>query len=205
MRRVTRYHAAGMGAPLEVLALLEVHDVPASKADERVAGARHRVVELGGGAAASRGWLLSDGWDGGGAVVSGALVGIAGREWSRCVGWSVGAADLAVHLADVRQRERGGLERFVREDMLPRRHLHTTVLRRVVEALGEAGGLCTARARGADGDVVVCTLEPGAAAWTRGRRSEAESRAAGARRMRRSGTTRWRPALRRPLLKDHRN
>ncbi len=31
----------------------------------------------------------------------------------------------------------------------------------MLEALGEAGGLCTARARNADGDVVVCTLDAG--------------------------------------------
>ncbi|MEU5629863.1 hypothetical protein [Streptomyces tendae] len=33
--------------------------------------------------------------------------------------------------------------------------------RLVLEALGEAGGLCTARTRNADGGVVVCTLDGG--------------------------------------------
>ncbi|MEU0477218.1 hypothetical protein [Streptomyces olivaceus] len=62
----------------------------------------------------------------------------------------------------MRQRERGDLvrlERFVRENVLPRPH--TTAWRRVLEALGEAGGLCTARTRNADGGVIVCTLDAG--------------------------------------------
>ncbi|MEU0088363.1 hypothetical protein [Streptomyces sp. NPDC006274] len=60
----------------------------------------------------------------------------------------------------MRQRERADLvrlERFVRENVLP----HTTARRRVLEALGEASGLCTARTRNADGDVIVCTLDAG--------------------------------------------
>ncbi|MEU5092925.1 hypothetical protein [Streptomyces sp. NPDC021356] len=64
----------------------------------------------------------------------------------------------------VRQRERADLmrlEALVRESVLPRTHPHTTARRRVLEALGEAGGLCTARTRDADGDVIVCTLEAG--------------------------------------------
>ncbi|MGW9618977.1 hypothetical protein ACWGUP_28485 [Streptomyces diastaticus] len=50
----------------------------------------------------------------------------------------------------MRQRERAGLvrlEEFVRGHVLPGTHLHTTARRRVLEALGEAGGLCTARTR----------------------------------------------------------
>ncbi|WJV51892.1 hypothetical protein [Streptomyces flavofungini] len=97
-------------------------------------------------------------------AVSKALVGIADREWSRRRGRSAGAAELAVQIADVRQRERADLarlERFVRQDVLPGTHPHTTARRRVLEALGEAGGLCTARTRNADGDVIVCTLEAG--------------------------------------------
>ncbi|MCX0247932.1 hypothetical protein [Streptomyces drozdowiczii] len=53
------------------------------------------------------------------------------------------------------------LERFVRESVLPNTHPHTTARRQVLEALGEAGGLCTARTRNADGDVVVCALDAG--------------------------------------------
>ncbi|MFD7498270.1 hypothetical protein ACFV8T_39160 [Streptomyces sp. NPDC059832] len=53
------------------------------------------------------------------------------------------------------------LEMFVRETVLPRTHPHTTARRRVLEALGEAGGLCTARTRNSDGDVIVCTLDAG--------------------------------------------
>ncbi|MBL3670775.1 hypothetical protein JL475_33420 [Streptomyces sp. M2CJ-2] len=44
--------------------------------------------------------------------------------------------------------QRADLERltaFVRETVLPRTCPHTTERRRVLEALGEAGGLCTAR------------------------------------------------------------
>ncbi|MFI2764771.1 hypothetical protein ACH5A3_39025 [Streptomyces echinatus] len=76
------------------------------------------------------------------------LVGIADREWSRRGGRSARPAELAVHIADVRQRERADLvrlERFVRENVLPGTHPYTTARRRVLEALGEAGGLCTAR------------------------------------------------------------
>ncbi|MFJ3190993.1 hypothetical protein [Streptomyces halstedii] len=97
-------------------------------------------------------------------TVSEALVGIADRDWSRRDGRSVGVAELAVHLADVRQRERADLvrlETFVRETVLPHTYPHTTQRRRLLEALGEAGGLCTARAVNSDGDYVVCTLDAG--------------------------------------------
>uniref|UniRef100_UPI0020B6A53A hypothetical protein n=1 Tax=Streptomyces sp. AC602_WCS936 TaxID=2823685 RepID=UPI0020B6A53A len=123
-----------------------------------------QVVELDGMAPASRGSLFADGWDDGVRAVSEALVGIADREWSRRGGWSAGTAELAVHIADVRQRERADLvrlEKFVRESVLQRTHPHTTARRRVLEALGEAGGLCTARTRNSDGDVIVCTLDAG--------------------------------------------
>lgn len=108
--------------------------------------------------------MFEDGWDDGVKAVSEALVGIADRDWSRCGSRSAGSAELAVHLADVRQRERAGLvrlERFVREPMLLRTYLHTTVRRRALERLGEAGGLTTARTRNSDGDVIVCTLDAG--------------------------------------------
>jgi hypothetical protein len=64
----------------------------------------------------------------------------------------------------VRQRERADLVRlkkFVRETVLPGTQPHSTARRRVLEALGEAGGLCTAQTRNADGNVVVCTLDAG--------------------------------------------
>ncbi|MFF3748694.1 hypothetical protein ACWDFH_20790 [Streptomyces kronopolitis] len=129
-----------------------------------VAGAQSEVVELDGMAPVSRGEAFADGWDDGVTAVSEALVGIADRGWSRRGGRSAGAAELAVHLVDVRQRERTDLvqlERFVRESVLLRTHPHTTAWRRVLEALGEAGGLCTARALNADGDRIVCTLDAG--------------------------------------------
>ncbi|MFC9878004.1 hypothetical protein ACFVJW_00010 [Streptomyces libani] len=98
-------------------------------------------------------------------AVSEALVDIADRDWSRRGGRSAGAAELAVHLADGRQRERAGLvrlEAFVRETVLPRTHLNTTQRRRVREALGEAGGLCTARTvEMSSGDVILCTRGAG--------------------------------------------
>ncbi|WP_079170839.1 hypothetical protein [Streptomyces sp. CC53] len=172
LRRVTQYQTAGVNARLRLFALLEAQGVPASEADDlvaaleagAVAGAQCEVVELGGMTPASRGEVFEDGWDEGVATVSEALVGIADREWSRRGGRSAGAAELAVHIADVRQRERADLvrlERFVRESVLPGTHPHTTARRRVLEALGEAGGLCTARTRNTDGDVVVCTLDAG--------------------------------------------
>lgn len=66
----------------------------------------------------------------------------------------------------MRQRERPDLvrlKRYVREAVLPATYPHTTARRQVLEALREAGGLCTARTRNAhgDGDVVVCTLDAG--------------------------------------------
>lgn len=146
--------------------------MPASEADDlvaaleagAVAGAQSEVVELDGMAPRSRGPVFEDGWDDAVKTVSEALVGIADRDWSRRGGRSAGFAELAVHLADVRQRERAGLarlEKSVRENVLPRTHPHTTARRRVLEVLGEASGLCTARTRNADGDVIVCTLDAG--------------------------------------------
>ncbi|MEU9558336.1 hypothetical protein [Streptomyces fumanus] len=120
----------------------EADDLVAALEAGTVAGAQCQVVELDGMAPASRGVLFVDGWDEGVRTVSEALVGIA----------------------DVRQRERADLvrlERFVREAVLPGTRPHTTARRWVLEALGEAGGLCTARTRNADGDVMVCTLDAG--------------------------------------------
>lgn len=49
---------------------------------------------------------------------------------------------------------------FVRETVLPRTHPHTTERRRVLEALGKAGGLCTARTvELSTGTVILCTRE----------------------------------------------
>ncbi|MFJ8495457.1 hypothetical protein ACIRBZ_45100 [Streptomyces sp. NPDC094038] len=171
---MTQYQTAGVNARLKVFALLEAQGVPSSEADDlvaaleagAVAGAQCEVVELGGMAPASRGSLFADGWDDGVRAVREALVGIADREWPRRDGRSAGASELAVYMADVRQRERADLvrlERVVRESVLPGTHPHTTARRRVLEALGEAGGLCTARTRNADGDgdVAVCTLDAG--------------------------------------------
>lgn len=172
VHRVSQYQTAGTNARLKLLALLEEQGVPASEADDlvaaleagAVAGAQSEVVELDGMASASRGELFADGWDEGVTAASEALVGIADRDWSRRGGRSAGAAELDLHIADVRQRERADLvrlERFVRESVLPRTRPHTTARRRALEALGKAGGLCTARTRNADGDVVVCALDAG--------------------------------------------
>ncbi|MFJ5680758.1 hypothetical protein [Streptomyces sp. NPDC093097] len=53
------------------------------------------------------------------------------------------------------------LEAFVRETVLPRTHPNSTARRRVLEALGEAGCLCTARAVNSDGDVILCKRKSG--------------------------------------------
>ncbi|MFJ8650657.1 hypothetical protein ACIRNI_31690 [Streptomyces sp. NPDC093546] len=169
---MSQYQTAGANARLRLFALLAAQGVPAAEADDlvaaleagAVAGAQSKVVELDGIAPASQGARCADGWDEGVAAVSEALVCIADQDWQRRGGRSAGAADWAVHIADVRQRERAdlvGLERFVREVVLPRTHPHTTERRRVLEARGEAGGLYTARTRDTDGDVIVCTLGAG--------------------------------------------
>ncbi|MEV7472058.1 hypothetical protein AB0O20_37170 [Streptomyces kronopolitis] len=169
---MSQYQTAGTNARLRLFALPSAQGVPASEADDlvaalkagAVAGAQSEVVELDGMAPASRGEVFADGWDDGVTAVSEALVGIADRDWTRRGGRSAGAAELAVHLADVRDRERASLmrlESFVRESVLPRAYPHTTQRRRALAALGEAGGLCTARTRNSDGDVIVCTLDAG--------------------------------------------
>jgi hypothetical protein len=54
------------------------------------------------------------------------------------------------------------LEAFVRETVLPRTYPHTTERHWVLEALSEAGGLCTAQTvELPTGDVIVCTHETG--------------------------------------------
>lgn len=162
VHRVSQHQTAGTNARLRLFALLASQGVPASEADDlvaaleagAVAGAQSEVVELDGMAPASRGELFADGWDEGVTAVSEAVVGIADRDWSRRGGRSAGAAELAVHLADVRQRERSDLvrlEKFVKETVLPRTYPQTTQRRRALEALGEAGGLCTARTVNSDG------------------------------------------------------
>lgn len=114
--------------------------MPASEADDLVAGAQCEVVELDGMVPASRvccvhgrlGQRRDGGVRGPGSI--------AGRDWPRHGGRSGGSAELAVHFADVGQREPadlGRLEGFVRESVLPRAHPHTTARRRV---LGEASG-----------------------------------------------------------------
>ncbi|MFI1621248.1 hypothetical protein ACH4VT_30400 [Streptomyces lydicus] len=171
---MTQYQMAGANARLKLFALLEAQGVPAAEADDlvvaaleagAVAGAQCEVVELDGMAPASWGPVFADGWDEGVMAVSEALVGIADRDWSRRGGRSAGACELAAHLADVRQRERVDLvrlESLVRETVLPGTHPNTTPRRRVLEALGEAGGLCTARTvEMSSGDVIVCTREAG--------------------------------------------
>ncbi|MFF8451781.1 hypothetical protein ACF06Q_29405 [Streptomyces leeuwenhoekii] len=163
-----------MNARVKVFSLLEAQGVPASEADDlvaaleagAVAGAQCEVVELDGMAPASRGSVFADGWEGGAvAAVSVVLVGIADRDWARRGGRLAGAAELAVHIADGRQRERADLvrlEAFVRETVLPRTHPYTMARRRVLEALGEAGGLCTARTvELSSGDVILCMREAG--------------------------------------------
>ncbi|MEO3843216.1 hypothetical protein [Streptomyces sp. B22F1] len=169
---MSQYQTAGVNARLKLLALLEAQGVLASEADDlvaaveagAVAGAQDEVVELRGTGPRSQGPVFRDGWDEGVRVVSEALVRIADRERVRRGGRSAGAAELAVHIADVRQRERADLvrlESYVREAVLPATHPHTTARRQVLEALGEAGGLCTARTRNSDGHVIVCTLDAG--------------------------------------------
>jgi hypothetical protein len=56
----------------------------------------------------------------------------------------------------------GRLERFVRETVLPRTYPNTSKRRQVLEALGEAGALCTAQTvELSSGDIILCTREAG--------------------------------------------
>ncbi|MEW2120888.1 hypothetical protein AB0945_38205 [Streptomyces sp. NPDC005474] len=170
---MNQYQAAGTNAQLKLFALLAFQGVPTAEGDDlvaaleagAVAGAQCEVVELDGMAAVSRGAVFADGWDAGVMAVSEALVGIADRGWERRGGRSSGVAELAVHIADVRERERAGLERlgaFVRKTVLPRTYPHTIERRRVLEALGEADRLCNARTiEYSAGDVILCTREAG--------------------------------------------
>ncbi|MFJ7209785.1 hypothetical protein ACIQWR_40440 [Streptomyces sp. NPDC098789] len=169
---MSQYQAAGTNARLRLFALLAAQGVAGAEADDlvaaveagAVAGARSGVVELEGMAPAARGAVFSDGWDEGVAAVSEALVSIADQGWAQRGGRSAGAGELVVRLADVRRRERADvvrLERFVRDVVLPDTRPNTTARRRALEALGDAGGLCTARTVDGDGDVVVCTLQAG--------------------------------------------
>ncbi|MFI8405206.1 hypothetical protein ACIGG5_33870 [Streptomyces sp. NPDC085463] len=111
LRRVTQYQTAGVNARLRLFALLQTQGVPASEADDlvaaletgAVAGAQCEVVELDGMAPASRGEVFEDGWDAGVRTVSEALVDVADRGWSRRGGRSAGAAELAVHIAPLRE------------------------------------------------------------------------------------------------------
>ncbi|MFD3505348.1 hypothetical protein ACFWWT_44895 [Streptomyces sp. NPDC058676] len=88
---------------------------------------------------------------------------------------------------DLRQRERAGLlllEAY--ETVLPRTHPNTTQ-RRMLEALGEAGGLCTARTMElSTDDATLCTREAG---HYDDKPSRKDGKPAGTSPMRRSGTT----------------
>lgn len=165
VRRVSQYQTAGTNARLKLFALLTAQGVPPDDlVAGAVAGAQSEVVELDSMTPASRGSVFEDSWDKGVAAMSEALMDIADRDWTQRGGRSAGAAELAVHIADMRQRERAGLvrlEAFVRETVLPRTYLNTTQRRRALEALGEADGLCTARTVNSDGDYIVCTLGAG--------------------------------------------
>ncbi|MFD0371184.1 hypothetical protein [Streptomyces sp. NPDC127114] len=136
-------------------------------------------MELDGMAPASRGPLFADGWDEGVTAVREALVASRIGTGHARGGRSAGAAELAVHIAYMRQREQVDLvwlERFVRETVLPRTHPNTTQWRRVLEALGEAGGLCAAReAEMSSGGVIFCTrARPGTTTRTTSRPSWTE-------------------------------
>ncbi|GHG91452.1 hypothetical protein [Streptomyces glebosus] len=132
-------------------------------------------------ATASSDPVFADGWDEGVMAVSAALVGIADRDWSTAGRPAGAVAELAVHIADMRQHKRVNLvrlETFVRETVLPRTHPNATQRRRVLETLGEAGGLCAARTvEMSSGDVIFCTREAGhydpddLPGWKRGRSS----------------------------------
>ncbi|GAA2725392.1 hypothetical protein GCM10010315_57310 [Streptomyces luteosporeus] len=155
LRRVTQYQTAGVNAQVKLFALLEAQGAPASEADDlvagAVAGAQCEVVERDRYTGA-RGEEFRQGWHAGVMAVSKALVGIVDRDWVRREGRSAGAAELVVHIADVRQRERADLvrlEAFVREAVLP----HAPAHHRAAPGAGGAGR-CRRPVHGADGGAV---------------------------------------------------
>ncbi|WP_406729535.1 hypothetical protein WJ438_40555 [Streptomyces sp. GD-15H] len=85
-------------------------------------------------------------------------------EPSRAGGRSARAAELAVQVAEARQRERQleQLRAFVRETVMARTHPNTTAHRLLLEALGEAGGLWNAQTvELSTEDVILCTRKAG--------------------------------------------
>ncbi|GAA1923557.1 hypothetical protein [Streptantibioticus ferralitis] len=171
VRRVSQYQTAAVNARLRLLAILAASGLSADEADElvgaleagAVASAHCDVVELEGNAPDERGEAYEHGWFDGTTKMTGQLVQIADRTWEQR-GRAAGTAALSVHLADARQQERAELLRlraFV-DQMLEQTHPNTMERRRVLEVLGEAGGLCTARTvEHSTGDVIVCTREAG--------------------------------------------
>lgn len=160
LHRITQYQTAGVNARLKLFPLLAAQGVPDSEADDlvaaleagAVAGAHTELVDIA--------WAKD--WDAQG--IGNALVELADRDWSRRAGraaaTTAAAAELTVHLAEVRQRERANLERleaFVRGSVLPNADPDGPRRRQALEALGEDEGLCTARTHDGDtGDVVIC-------------------------------------------------
>jgi multidrug efflux pump subunit AcrA (membrane-fusion protein) len=73
---------------------------------------------------------------------------------------SVGAD--SVRAPEQQREDLARLDAYVRGTVLPGTHAHTMRRRQVLEALGEAGGLCTAQTVSlTSGDVILCTLEAG--------------------------------------------
>jgi hypothetical protein len=98
---VSQYQAAAVKGRLTLFAPSRPRECPLPRLTTWRAGVESEVVELDGMAPASRG--TADGWGEGVTAMSEVLVSIADRGLgARRGGWSVGAAELTVHVPDVR-------------------------------------------------------------------------------------------------------
>ncbi|MFD9217791.1 hypothetical protein ACFVY9_32775 [Streptomyces sp. NPDC059544] len=157
VHRVTEYQTAGVNARLRLFDLLQAQGVPAAEADDlAVAGAQSEVVELDGMAPASQGARFADGWDEGVAAVSEALVGIADRDWVRRDGRSAGLLSW-LYISRTSGGVNGPLWGGWRRSS-GRPCCRNALEHHGVAALGEAGGVCTARTvEMSSDDVILCT------------------------------------------------
>lgn len=171
LRRITKYQTAGVNARLRLFEALAAAGVPAGEADELVsaleasaiAGAQCEVAELDGRSHADRSEDYGQGWYDGVTTVADELVQIADRSFAQRDRATL-SVELTVHLAELRQQERRELVRLQEyaRGALELTAPFTMERRRLLEALGEADGLCTAWVlTPGTGHMLICGQEAG--------------------------------------------